>query len=71
MLGGNDFNRIAAAQNILQRYQLAVDARAGTVVPDFRVDPVGEVDDRRAFGEVQKIPFGSKHVHRGREQIFL
>jgi hypothetical protein len=45
---GDDLDVFAALQLVLERHELAVDARAGAVLADLRVHAVREVDDGRA-----------------------
>ena len=52
---GDDLDRVAALQLVLERDELAVDARAGAVLADLRVDAVREVDDGRARREVEQV----------------
>src|ERR1041384_2261388 len=71
LLRGDNLDGVAAAQNVFERYQLTVDARAGTTIPDFGVNAIGKIDHRGALGKAQQISFGREHVERSGEQILL
>ena len=71
LLRRDDFHRIAAAQYVFERHQLAVNARAGAVMPDFGMNAIGEIDNGRALRKIQKISLRREHVHRGGEQVFF
>ena len=69
--GGDDLDRVAALQLVAQRHELAVDARAGAVVPDLGVDAVGEVDHRGADGEVQQVALRREDEDLLAEEVLL
>src|SRR3954471_23012072 len=50
-LGGQDLDDVARLQLVVQRHDLAVDARADAAVAELGVDLVGEVERRRPGGE--------------------
>src|SRR2546427_7314518 len=69
--GGDDLHGVAALQLVAQRDDLAVHPRAGAVVAHLGVDAVGEVDDRRADGEVQQVPLWREDEHLVGEEVLL
>ena len=69
--GGDDLDRVAALQLVAQRHELAVDARAGAVPADLRVDAVREVDHRRADREVQEVALRREGEDLLAEQVLL
>ena len=57
-LGGEDLDDVAGLQLVVQRDDLAVDARADAAVADVGVDLVGEVQRRGAGGERLDLALG-------------
>jgi len=68
---GDDLHGVAALQLIAERHDAAVDPRPGAVLPDFGMDPVGEVDDGGADREVQEIALRGEDEDLLREEVFL
>src|SRR5688572_18761325 len=60
----DDVDDVAVAELVSDWLHLAVDARAGDAIAELRVDPVREVDRRRATGK-------DAHVALGREDVDL
>ena len=58
LFGGEDLDDVAGLQLVVQRHDLAVDARADAAVADLGVDLVGEVQRRRAGGERLDLALG-------------
>ena len=57
-LGGEDLDDVARLQLVVQRHDLAVDARADAAVADVGVDLVGEVQRRGAGGQRLDLALG-------------
>ncbi len=68
---GHDFDHVAVLQLVGQRHQAAVNPRADGVVADVGVDPEGEVDRRRAGGQVFHLALGGEHEDLVAEQVRL
>src|SRR6266581_3255332 len=62
-LGGEDLDRLAVLERVLQRHQPLVDARAHAAVADLGVHGVGEVDRGRARRELEDVPLGGEDEH--------
>jgi hypothetical protein len=62
-LAGEYLDHIACAQLVVQRRHASVHSRADAAMPYLRVDAVGEVDRRRAFGQVNQVALRGEHQH--------
>src|SRR6266511_1761800 len=62
-LGGEDLDRLAVLERVLQRHQPLVDARAHAAVADLGVHGVGEVDRGRARRELEDVALGGEDEH--------
>ncbi len=71
LMHGDDLDRVAAAQQVTERNELAVDARARAVMPHLRVDPVSEIDHRGALGKIEQVSLGRKDVDRVGKQVLF
>ena len=66
-----DLDDVAVPQLVAERLDLAVDARAGDVIAELRVDLVGEVDRRRAAREDAHVALGREDVDLVLEEVDL
>ena len=71
VLGAQDFDLIAVAQDRVQRPDLAVDARADTGVADVRVHGVGKVDHGRIVRQRDQVPLWGETENLILEQVEL
>ena len=67
----HDLDDVAVSQLVAQRLELPVDARAGDVLAELRVDREGEVDGRRAAREHPHVALRSEHVDLVLEEVDL
>ena len=67
----NDLDDVAVLQLVAERHDLAVDARARTVLADLGVNRVGEVDRRRAAREDAHVALRREHVDLVGEEVDL
>lgn len=58
VLAGNDLHLLAGLQAVVQRHDAPVDLGATAVVADLGMHPVGEVQRRRALGQVDGVAVG-------------
>ena len=70
-LGGEHLDDVARLQLVVERDDLAVHLRADAAVPDVGVDGVGEVERRRAGGEVLHLALRREDEHLVLEEIDL
>ena len=70
-LGRNDTHLVAGLQLVVQRDQLAVDIGAATAMAQLGVDGVGEVDGRRAGGQVHNVATRGEDVDAVVEHVAL
>ena len=68
---GQHLHHVAVGERRAQRHQLAVDPRAGAVVAEVGVHPVGEVERRRAAREGEDLPLGGEDVDLVRIEVDL
>src|SRR5260370_13187447 len=67
----NNLNHITAADFMTQRHHLAINLRAGTLMPHFGVHHVSKIYGRGAARKLQHAAFGRKRVNlHGREIHF-
>src|SRR3954454_767050 len=66
---GQDLDRIAGPQFVVQRHELAVDLGADRAVPDLGVDGVREVDGRRALRQVGDVALRREHEDAAPGQV--
>src|SRR6478735_3568621 len=69
VLRGHDFDHVAALQLVAERHDLAVGARARTVLADLRVNGVRKIDRRGAAGQHAQIALGGEDVDLVREEV--
>jgi uncharacterized protein YejL (UPF0352 family) len=60
VLAGDDLDLLAGLQAVVERHDAPVDLGATAVVADLGVHAVGEVQRRRALGQVDGVPSGVK-----------
>ena len=63
-IGGEDLNTLSAAQGLAQRHIFAVDDASHATIPDFRMDEIGEIQDRTADRQLKQVAFRCEHVDR-------
>ena len=66
-----DVDDVAVLQHVVEGHDAAVDLRADHAVADRGVDAVGEVDRRRAGGEVDDVALRREHEHLVGEHVHL
>jgi hypothetical protein len=71
VLLGQDLDRLAAAQLVVQRHDPPVDARAAAAVADLRVDGVGEVERRGPLGQLDHLGLRGEHIDVDRLELGL
>ena len=69
--GGDDLDRVAGFEAVLQRDDLAVDLGADAFVADVGVDGVGEIQRRRSVESWRTSPFGREDENVLGEEIDL
>ena len=62
VLAGDDLDLFTGLQAVVERHDAPVDLGATAVVADFGVHAVGEVQRRRAFGQVDGVAVGGEDV---------
>ncbi len=63
LLGGNDLDGVAVRQLEVERHHAAVDPRAAAAMPQVGVHLVGEIERRRALGQVDDLALGAQGKH--------
>ena len=66
---GQNFDRIAAGQLMLQRNDFSVDLRADTMVADLGVNRIGKIDRGGSFRHFFDHSFGREHIDHVVKQI--
>src|SRR6185437_2742410 len=69
--GGDDFDRVAGFQSMLEGDDLSVDLRADALVPHVGVNGVGKIQWSRAVGKLPHFAFGRKDENVFGEKIDL
>src|SRR5215510_279630 len=69
--GGEDLDRIAAAQLMFKRDNLPVDFGADTMIADFGMDRIRKIDWGRSLRQLFYNPLGCKHVYHIVKEIEL
>ncbi|KPZ18253.1 Uncharacterized protein ALO56_05246 [Pseudomonas viridiflava] len=62
VLAGDDLDLLTGLQAVVERHDPAVDLRTTAVVADLGVDPIGEVQRRRALGQVNGVTIRREDV---------
>ena len=70
-LGGDDLDDVAVVQLVVERHEAVVDLGADARVADVGVDAVGEVERRRARGEILDVAARREHEDLVLEQVDL
>ena len=70
-LGGQHLDRVAGFEPIAQRHHPAVDARARQMMADLRMNPIGEIDHRRAQRKIEHVALGREDENFLGEEIVL
>ncbi len=66
VLLGEDLHRLTADQRLVEGHDAPVDAGTAAAVSDLGMDGVGEVERRRALGQLDHLGLGGQHVDMGR-----
>ena len=69
--GRDRFDRVARLELVAQRHHPAVHARARQMLPDHRMNPVGEIDHGRAGRKIKHLALGRENENLGGKEVVL